>query len=273
MIVATKYEVRGVGEHPSFITRTKVATFDDRVVDGNMFTTQVEDSTFIFVPTIVMRKVQDKDNEVSSRKPFFDPFSNRRRVLESTYEGTTSRKLFVFFFDSMRLDIFKLAEMEFDEFSDISKWSSMTVTYITKLAGNRLIFMVTFDGYKYFIMSTEVNSLKMKVVHKGEWRQRESIISIYGTGDYLYILTQSNIEIRRVLRSRLESILAASDSKNRIEDINKDFLEVKQIIEIPKYKSKDVIDMKVYKGFDLVSLIVLTYRDSISIFLSTTPRQ
>ncbi len=269
VILASKFIVKGSGGDPSFDRKMSINDFKLNLSDGNLFHTKGENTHFIFVPSVVQQSPVNPDKkETEDSRTFFDPFERRARTVPGGENdmSSTSRVMFVFVFDSPKPELLKVAQIKFDEFSSISKWHHMAVTFLTKLPGNRLTFMAVFDDHRYFILATNKNSLSMKVIHKGETPKKEPIMSLVQSNGYLYVLKTDRIEIAKIEDSRIAAVVDASDKQEKTEPSNKDFLRPLQTIHLQADSTAAPKSFRVYQLTNSYSLLILLSDSEVTVF-------
>ena len=105
------------------------------------------------------------------------------------------------------------------------KWEVPQITFIARLQGNRLIFMLVFNEQDVFLVATKVNSLRMNIIL--HYKSTYSIRSVHVHGQYLYELRDDRIAVGRILDQKLASLLEASDNMVKTDFSNRQFVEYK----------------------------------------------
>ena len=269
VITVSKFIVKGSGEDPSFDRKLSVGDFKYNLSDGNLFHAKSENTHFVFVPAVVqLASASPEKKETEESRSYYDPFERRARTVSGGENemSSTSRTLFVFVLDAPKPDILKVAQLKFDEFPSISKWSHMSVSFLSRLPGNRLAFLAVFDEYKYFIICTRKNSLAMKVAHKGETAKKEPVVALVESSGYLYVLKKDRIEVCRIEDGRISAIIEASDREEKTDASNKDFLRVVQTIPLSAEPASAPKALKVLQLNNGSSLLVLLSGSEVTLF-------
>ena len=84
------------------------------------------------------------------------------------------------------------------------------MTFLTRLQGNRLIFMAVFNEQEVFLIATKEKSLRMNIIL--HYKSGYNIRSLHVHGLYMYELRDDRISVGRLLKQKLASLLEASDN-------------------------------------------------------------
>ena len=269
IIQASKFSIKGSGGDPSFDRSHWMADFKFNLSDGNLFHAKSENTHFVFVPAIVQQSpASPEKKETDENKSFFDPFERRARTVPGGENemSSTSRFMFVYVLDAPRPDILSVAQIKFDEFPTISRWNHMGITFLTKLPGNRLVFLAVFDEKKYFMLATRKNSLSMKVILRSESAKKEPVLSLIESNGYLYVLKSDKIEVSKVEDGKIASVLEASDKEEKTEPTNRDFLRLVQTINLQAEAISSPKSIQVLHLTNEISLLLLLSGSQVTIF-------
>lgn len=271
IIQASKFIIKGSGDDPSFDRSHWMADFKFNLSDGNLFHAKSENTHFVFVPAIVQQSpASPEKKETDENRSYFDPFERRARTVPGGENemSSTSRLMFVYVLDAPRPDILKVGHIKFDEFPSITRWNHIGVTFLTKLPGNRLVFLTIFDDYKYFMLATRKNSLTMKVVLRGETARKEPILSLVESNGYLYVLKPDRIEVSKIEDGKIIAVVDASDKEEKTESTNRDYLRLVQTIHLQAEPSNSPMSIQVHQLTINNSLLVLLSESGITLFVA-----
>ena len=221
----TRYEVRSKGESPSFEASYKFHLFRRSILDASIHAVTVDNSYFIFCPVII-EKPEEDSSPVKERK-YFDPFEERLLQSFDTPQ-TRIRWLTTLVYDKDHLELFKISEINFAEFTAIQSWESLKIVLLTRFGANRIVFLAVFDDSKVFLIATKKNSLALNVVYHSEYPKK--IRALATANDQLFLLTDGSIEVCGVDKQKLAAIVESFDKEVKIDTANKDYLDILQRI-------------------------------------------
>lgn len=256
VINITRFITKGQGESTSFDATPRVNLFKRSIIDAQLFTTHADNTDYLF-STVLVDKPQE-DNSTAKQKLYFDPFDDRRLLQESS--PINGRWLSSYVYDKDNLELMRISDLDFSEFSFIQDWQSLKITFLTRLASNRLIFMAVFDTSKVFLLATKSNSLAMSVVYHNDFGK--TIKSLETKAGYLFILTETSVEICTPDHSKIEAIIAAFDNQEKTNLVNKDYLRVNQRIVLEGLLPDGIpLNLKVYTTqFNMIMMGVSSSR-------------
>ena len=255
----TQYIIRGRGEDPSFEARYTHHIFQENITDGNFFHVKANSTNFVFgLMQIISDDFHEVQGETINRK-YFDPFD--RRIIQ---EIVQHRYMLVYVYDQDNREFIKISQIDFSEFHSVSDWTTMQISYLTRLDSNRLVFMMIFDSVEIFLLANEQDSLIFKVIYhsQNEYKIR-GISSHHG---YVYMALHDDLIIYRLDEFKIRAMIKSSDIEVKICQSNRDFIILKQKLPLTdKMTGVANLGMKLYFTDYNMMLIVLTFDKSVSI--------